>query len=61
MVHIEWPLGLREQLYDEDSQASVYLRSAIEGLVDQPEGAWTCPFEPATDLPGLPDDCTLGD
>jgi hypothetical protein len=59
MLHIEWPLGLREQLYDGDSQASIYLRSAIEDLVDPPAGSWSCPFTPAGDLPELPDDCAL--
>ena len=59
LLHIEWPLGLREQLYDGDSQASIYLHSAIEDLVDAPSGSWTCPFTPDGDLPGLPDECSM--
>jgi len=59
MIHIEWPLALREQLYDADSQASIYLHSAIEALVESPTGSWSCPFEPTDALPALPDDCSL--
>ncbi len=58
LLHIEWPLGLRELLYDGDSQAAIYLHSAIEDLVDTPAGSWTCPFTPEGDLPGLPEDCS---
>ena len=61
MIHIEWPLALREQLYDGDSQAAAYLHAAIEGLVDGSSTSWTCPFEPLVELPSLPDDCSLGD
>jgi len=61
LLHIEWPLGLREQLYDGDSQASIYLRQAIEGLVDTDASDWTCPFEPDAGLPALPEGCSEGD
>ncbi len=59
MMHIEWPLALREQLYDEDSQAAIYLHNAIEGLSDGSGAGWICPFEPSSDLPALPTDCSL--
>ncbi len=58
-LHLEWPLALREQLYDPDSEASARLRSAMESLVSWPAGSLACAFTPDSDLPGLPDSCSL--
>jgi hypothetical protein len=60
LIHIEWPLGLREALADGDSEAAAYLRDAIEALVTERDEAWACPFEPDDDLPALPQECSQG-